>query len=87
MVYDSLSPAIRATVRDAHPLPIKRLVDFERVSLVAGASTSVKFALTTPMLSLTTADGSRKSYAGVHNLIFSRGNGNDQIVPVAVPEF
>jgi hypothetical protein len=36
------------------------------------------------MLQLTTADGSRKSYTGIHNLIFSRGNGNDQTVPVTV---
>ena len=55
------------------------------MSLAAGAITSVKFALTATMLDLTTADGSRKSYAGIHNLIFSRGNGNDQIVPITVP--
>ena len=28
MVFDSLSAAIRTTVGKAHPVPIKRLVDF-----------------------------------------------------------
>jgi len=83
MAFDSLSPAIRTTIGKTHPVPRKRLVDFERVTLTAGASTEINFALTAEMLMLITADGSSKSYAGVHEIIFSRGNGNDQ-VPVAV---
>jgi beta-glucosidase len=84
MVYDSMSDAIRTAVGKAHPLPIKRLVDFQRVSLAAGASATLTFSITAEMLRLTTADGSRRSYAGMHNLVFSRGNGNDQTVPVVV---
>jgi hypothetical protein len=84
MVYDSLSDAIRTTVGSAHPLPIKRLLDFQRVSLATGTSATLTFAITAKMLQLTTADGSKKSYTGMHNLIFSRGNGNDQTVPVTV---
>ena len=56
----------------------------DRVTLAAGASTIVKFSFSAADLALTTADDSRKSYGGVHNIIFSRGNRNIQTVPVTV---
>ena len=86
MVYDSLSGAIRKAVGDAHPVPQKRLLDFERVTLAAGAQTTVKFKLSAEQLQLVTADGSAKSYPGTHEIVFSRGSGNDQTVAVTVPE-
>ena len=54
------------------------------MTLAAGASTIVKFSFSAADLALTTADDSRKSYGGVHNIIFSRGNRNIQTVPVTV---
>lgn len=84
MVYDSLSPAIRATVGQAHPLPIKRLVDFERATIVAGESATVHFEIEKERLAVTTADGGLHLYSGVHELLFSRGNGDDQKVSVTV---
>ena len=83
-VYDSLSAAIRTTVAKAHPVPAKRLVDFERVSIVAGGSATVHFEIKKTQLALTAADGGQKLYAGVHELLFSRGNGEDQKVSVTV---
>jgi len=80
MAFDSLSPAIRSSVSDQHPVPIKRLVDFGG----RGASTTVKFSFSAAALALTTAGGRKKSYGGVHNIVFSRGNGNDQTVPVDI---
>ena len=50
-----------------------------------GASTTLAFDVTAAMLMLVTADGTKKSYAGTHNLVFSRGNGRVQTVPVTVP--
>ena len=35
-------------------------------------------------LALTTADGSKKVYSGSHELVFSRGNGEDIKVAVTV---
>ena len=84
MVFDSLSAAIRTTVGKAHPVPIKRLVDFERVTVAAGAEADVKFSIPKEALSLTTADGSKKLYSGSHELVFSRGNGEDTTVAVTV---
>ena len=85
LVYDALSPAIRSTIGDAHPVPKRRLIDFERVSVAAGESMNVVFSLPQESLALTTADGSRRVYDGVHELVFSRGNGKDTVVPVTLP--
>ena len=84
MVCDSLSAAIRTTVEKAHPVPTKRLVDFERVSVSAGSSVTVAFHIATEKLSLTTSDGNRTLYTDEHELIFSRGNGVDVTVSVTV---
>jgi len=83
-VYDALSPGIRATVGNAHPLPIKRLVDFERAAVAAGASAQIEFRIEAAALASTTADGTMKLYTGTHDLIFSRGNGNDVTVAAVV---
>ncbi|KAH8066024.1 xylan 1,4-beta-xylosidase [Aureococcus anophagefferens] len=58
------------------------LVDFERVALEPGASARVAFEAIDA--SLTTADGFRRVYAGGHELVFSRGNGRDVVIPVTV---
>ncbi len=84
LVYDSLSAGIRSVVNGAHPLPRKRLINFTRTSLDAGESTQVDFEILASELSVTTADGSPKLYTGTHNLVFSRGNGKDVVVPVAI---
>lgn len=54
------------------------------MTLAAGAFTTIKFQLTSERLGLVTADGDAKSYAGAHEMIFSRGSGRDQIVRVTV---
>jgi hypothetical protein len=82
--YDSLSAGIRTTVGSSHPLPAKRLVDFERTTVGVGGSAQVSFEIEAAALALTTADGSRRLYTGTHDLIFSRGNGADVTVPVTV---
>ena len=86
MVYDALSTAIRSAVAKAHPVPIKRLVAFERTRLAKGGTATVQFTIPSEALSITTADGSRKLYAGVHNLVFSRGDAADDVtLPVTLP--
>lgn len=83
-VFDSLSDGIRSLVNGAHPLPIKRLIDFERTTLDPGECTQVQFEIEALELSVTTASGDSKLYTGTHNLVFSRGNGHDITVPVAL---
>ena len=45
MVYDALSAGVRAAVGKAHPVPLKRLVEFDRVAVAGGGSATVKFAI------------------------------------------
>ena len=82
MVFHRLSAPLRAAALREHPVPLKQLVDFERVALEPGASARVAFEAIDA--SLTTADGSRRVYAGGHELVFSRGNGRDVVIPVTV---
>ena len=65
-------------------MPIKRLVDFERSTIAAGASATVAFKIPKQSLSLTTADGTKKIYSGEHELVFSTGNGDEVNVSITV---
>ena len=84
LVYDTLSDTVREAVGASHPVPIRRLVDFERVSVAAGSNASVLFSIPRKNFALTTSDGSKKLYGGTHELLFSRGNGDDVKVNVTV---
>ena len=64
--------------------PRSGLVDFERVSIAAGGSATVRFEVPKQALALTTSDGSKKLYSGIHELVFSRGNGVDVKVEITV---
>jgi hypothetical protein len=65
MVFDALSAPIRASIGSSHPVPIKRLVGFERTRVPPGGSATVDFNIPKVSLSLVTADGSKKLYLGV----------------------
>jgi hypothetical protein len=49
------SDVIRA--KATHPFPLKKLIEFERVRLDAGASTTVQIAVPVKRLALTNSDG------------------------------
>lgn len=73
---------------DADPLAIKQVVDFARVSLAAGAFTTLSFDLPLRSLAQPDAEGRLVVYAGAHSVRLGRGVGNadDVIVPVIVAE-
>lgn len=82
-VYHLAGADIRAKVD--HPVPIKQLVDFERVTVPAGGTSErIQFVLSTDALRLTNNDGDRVVYSGTHTFLFSRGNGKDQSFTVTV---
>eukprot|EP01052_Picozoa_sp_SAG31_P003185 SAG31_NODE_120_length_23892_cov_10.545623_14_plen_502_part_00 len=74
MVYHKLSAA---TARKQSPAPvfIKTLVEFERVSLAAGATTAVEFVLSSASLATTTIHGDKVVLVGQH--IFEISTGGD----------
>ena len=75
LVYHAVGNAIREKASKLHPVPLKALVEFDRVvDLAPQASQKVAFALDVEQaLSVTTADGSKVVYPGEHQLIFSTG--------------
>jgi len=83
-LYHSVSNAIRATVD--HPVPLKKLIDFERVSLAKGAAISVGFTVPRQRLAVTNGDGDYVLYKGSHTITFSRGAGADTSSTVFIDE-
>ena len=67
------------------PIEKKKLVGFERVTLAAGASTTVTFELGPTHLAMTDLDG----HIGLHKgsefgLMFTRGHGEDLVADARV---
>jgi hypothetical protein len=59
------------------PTAIKQLIGYQRVTLAAGASTVVTFKISATMLSTVDRFGTRHVLGGEHELIFSRGHGEE----------
>jgi hypothetical protein len=77
MVYHSAGADIRKNA--PHPIPLKALVEFERVSVSAGRQTQIQFNLSNLAVQLVNQNGVRVIYPGQHSLIFSRGYGTDVV--------
>ena len=69
-------------------LPHRRLLDFDRVRLDAGAGTSLVFSVNSSSLGLVDSEGNTYLYPGAHELRVSRGHGETLSlhVTVNVPE-
>lgn len=84
LVFHRVGQAIRRRIGDAHPVPRRRLVAFERVSLAPRAETALRLDIARESLALTGTWGAPTVYAGLHELIFSRGHAGDEAI-VTVP--
>lgn len=82
MVFHAAGDAVRAAA--PHPVPLRRLVGFERVTVAPGGAATAAFALGEDALKLVNQAGDRVLYKGEHHLIFSRGNGADVTFSVQV---
>ena len=58
-----------------HPLPNRKLVGFQRVSLAAGALASLSFVVTAEELALVDGNGDTRLFAGKHSVRLSLGSG------------
>ncbi|KAH3714431.1 family 3 glycoside hydrolase [Pelomyxa schiedti] len=67
-----------------HPIPMKQLVGFQRITLSPLQSTQVTFTTTEDMLLLTNWEGNSVLYSGTHYLEVSRGTGSVWNTPVIV---
>jgi len=64
-------------VRDAaiYPVPLKSLVNFERVRLAAGETAQIEFGVSDLTFELVDGDGDNVLVAGERSLVFSNGAG------------
>jgi len=80
MVYHRVGDDISKKV--THPVPLRRLVDFERAFVARGGSSSVYFNFSFEYLVLTDDSGQEVVYPGTHYLDFSRGVGPVQTITI-----
>ena len=84
MVFQRPMANVRA--KADHALPLKRLIDFDRMGPIApGASATVGFTVSpTTDLQFATAAGGMTLYGGTHELVFWRGSGAEVAFPIEV---
>ena len=75
MLYHAAGSEIRAAAK--HPVPIRSLIDFERVSVPKGSTATVVFHVDHKSLELVDENGELRKYPGQHQLVASRGHGSD----------
>jgi beta-glucosidase len=72
-LYAVAGSDVRAAAK--HPVPLRSLVDFTRVSVSAGQSKEVRFVISPSALGLTDENGEPRVYAGKYSFVASRGHG------------
>lgn len=82
MAFHVAGKDVRAAAK--HPVPLRALVNFDRVSVPAGGSAAVSFMLTQDDLSLIDENGKPRLYKGQHTIILSRGHGAEVSVSITV---
>ena len=85
MVYHRVGKDISSNV--THPVPLRRLVDFERVAVPRGGTATAYFRFTFEDLTLTDAAGQDVVYPGTHYLDFTRGMGPTQTFTIRFDTF
>lgn len=76
--------SLRASLGESVPVEKKRLFGFERVTLAAGASTTVSFTLAPEELAMVDENGHRSLHKGLFDIVLSRGHGDELSAPAAV---
>ena len=67
-----------------HPVPFRRLVEFDRVSVTSGGSATIDFSVPIESFALVNEHGERTLYPGTHSLEFSQGSGTVIDIPVHI---
>jgi hypothetical protein len=73
MLFHAAGTDVRAVAN--HPVPIRSLIDFDRVSVPSGGTATVEFHVDQKSLELIDENGEPRIYPGEHQLIASRGHG------------
>ena len=75
---------LRGSLGPTVPIEQKKLFGFQRVSLDAGASTTLSFELTPAHLAMVNQDGHTALHNGEFSVVFTRGHGGELVAPAAV---
>jgi hypothetical protein len=85
-VYHQVSEALRVSITKLHPVPLRRLIEFERVTVAAGKAAKVAFPpFNAASFALVSKNGSQVVYPGQHSLVFSRGHGTEIVLNFTAP--
>lgn len=82
MVFHAAGDDVRTQAK--HPVPLRALVDFGRVSVPAGGKAALPFSVTTDQVSLIDEKGAPRLYQGTHTIVFSRGHGAETKITVTL---
>jgi len=77
-VYHSLGEEARENAESLHPVPMKSLVNFERVSVPASGIGSLSFTIQKIDFGVVDENGKRQIYDGEHEIIIDNGRGLSQ---------
>ncbi len=85
-VYHRASRLLRETL--THPVPLRSLIEFERVFVPAHTSSVIKVEFLIPLfkLGLTDITGSKVLYAGSHEILITNGVKSDIVFTVYIDE-
>ena len=81
-LFSAVGGDVRAAAK--HPVPLRSLVDFQRVSVAKGQSVAVQFMIKPSSLELIDENGEPRLYPGVHSFIASRGHGAEIVYNTTV---
>jgi len=84
MLYHRVSDQIKSSVN--HPVPIRQLVDFNRVTVDSSAMTNFTFIINDNELALTNLNGEKVLYAGTHYLDVTDGSSTPTTISVVVTQ-
>jgi beta-glucosidase len=76
-LFASAGADVRAVTK--HPVPLRSLVDFQRVTIPKKQSMKVQFVIQPSALELIDENGKPRLYSGTHSFIVSRGHGPESI--------
>ncbi|GMH47864.1 hypothetical protein TL16_g00169 [Triparma laevis f. inornata] len=76
-VFHTLGDELRKEVTVNHPVPIKSLVDFGRISVLKGEEAGLSFTFSEDIFKVVNEAGDKVLYKGRHTLVFSRGHGDE----------
>ena len=68
-----------AAAKRGHPVPLRSLVAFDRVSVGKGGAAKVRFAIAPSALALTDESGALRVYKGAYTFVATRGHGAQSV--------